>query len=251
MTLAVASDRLQDVLGSKRWRRVSYPFSHVVAEDVLAPAFYARFETQVLDRLRSFTRNMPNYDALGYTITSADDGPLAVFHSRPWHDLIANVMGVKATGDLNIALHHHEVGSKNGTVHNDLNPGWFVDEGRPDGITMADPARCGYWHGTNAIGPTYERVRAVAVLLYVGNGRWSPGDGGETGLYARADVPVDRPNLAVPPHNNTLLAFECTPTSFHSFISNRRAGRTSMIQWLHRSRAEAVDRWGENTLVLW
>jgi Rps23 Pro-64 3,4-dihydroxylase Tpa1-like proline 4-hydroxylase len=116
---------------------------------------------------------------------------------------------------------------------------------------MADPARCGYWHGTDAVGPAYERVRAVAVLFYVGNEPWRPGDGGETGLYETADLPVDRPSVAVPPVNNRLLAFECTPTSFHSFISNRRSGRTSMIQWLHRSREEAVGRWGENSLVLW
>jgi hypothetical protein len=251
MSLVSTVPDLRQVVANRRWRRISYPFPHVVVEDVLSPPFYADLEAQVLGRLDSFSRNMPDYDALGYTVTTADDGPLALFHSRSWHDLIANAIGVDATGDLNIALHHHEVGSEKGTPHNDLNPGWFVAEGRPDGITMADPERCGYWHGTNAVGVAYERVRAVAVLLYVGNEQWMPGDGGETGLYESADQPVERPSVAVPPRNNTLLLFECTPVSYHSFMTNRRMCRTSMIQWLHRSREEAISRWGENSLVFW
>ena len=116
---------------------------------------------------------------------------------------------------------------------------------------MADPSRCGYWHGADAVGPAYERVRAVALLFYVGNDPWRPGDGGGTGLYETANQPVDAPSVAVPPRNNTMLAFECTPTSYHSFISNQRSCRTSMIQWLHRGREEAITRWGENSLVLW
>jgi hypothetical protein len=71
---------------------------------------------------------------------------------------------------------------------------------------MADPARCGYWHGSDAVGAASERVRAVAVLFSVGNEPWRPGDGGETGLYETADLPVDRPSVAVPPVNNRFLA---------------------------------------------
>jgi hypothetical protein len=173
---------------------------------VLQDGFYRELAAQVDQPLGLFTRNMPCYDALGYSVTSADDGPLGLFHFRAWHDLIAGVMGGAATGDLDIALHHHEPNSENGTVHSDLNPGWFVDEGRPDGITMADPARCGYWHGSDAVGAASERVRAVAVLFSVGNEPWRPGDGGETGLYETADLPVDRPSVAVPPVNNRFLA---------------------------------------------
>jgi hypothetical protein len=242
---------LGDVLSGSTWRRISYPFEHIVADDVFKPDFYTAFEAQVRGLLGEFTRNMPTYDATSYVVTSVDEGPLAVLRSRAWHDMIARAIPVAATGDVNIALHHHDVGSLNGTVHNDLNPGWFVDEGRADGITMADPSRCGYWHGAGAVGPAYERVRAVAVLIYVGNDPWFPGDGGETGLYSAGNQPVDEPSLALPPLNNTLLAFECTPQSFHSFRTNRRTGRTSLIQWLHRSREEAVARWGEDSLVPW
>lgn len=250
MSVSTATD-LRALIANRRWRRVTYPFPHVIAEEVFVPDFYARLEAQIVGLLGQFTRNMPDYDASGYIVTSADAGPLSVFHSRPWHDFIADVMGVQATGDVNIALHHHEVGSSHGTPHNDLNPGWFTEEGRPDGISMADPARCGYWHGDGAVGPAYQRVRAVAVLVFVGNERWLPGDGGETGLYEFPDQPVDQPSLAVPPRNNALLAFECTPTSFHSFITNRRTCRTSLIQWLHRTREETIERWGEGSIVVW
>lgn len=242
---------LEDAVANRRWQRVSYPFDHVVAECMFTDRFYRAFEAAVTERLGLFTRDMPDYDASGYAVTSAEDGALALFHSRPWHDLVARAMGVEATGDVNIALHHHEPGGANGSIHNDLNPGWFVGEDRPDGITVADSSRCGYWHGDDAVGPTYERIRAVAVLVYVGNEVWQPGDGGETGLYLSRSQAVDEPAVRVPPRNNTLLAFECTPTSYHSFVSNRRIGRTSLIQWLHRSRDEVVARWGGESIVGW
>jgi hypothetical protein len=242
---------LRDVIANRRWQRVDYPFPHVVADHVFTEPFYRVFEEAVTERLGDFSRDMPDYDALGYAITSAETGPLSLFHSREWHDLIARVMRVDATGDINLALHHHEVRSANGSIHNDLNPGWFVAEDRPDGITVADSSRCGYWHGANAVGPAYERIRAVALLIYVGNEPWQPGDGGETGLYLSATQSVDEPSVRVPPRNNSLMAFECTPTSYHSFISNRRTGRTSLIQWLHRSRDDVVARWGGDRIVGW
>ncbi|HXY91863.1 MAG TPA: 2OG-Fe(II) oxygenase, partial [Acidimicrobiia bacterium] len=185
------------------------------------------------------------------TVTKVDTGPLALFHSRAWHDLIADIMGVDATGDVNISLHHHAPGSASGEVHNDLNPGWFVDNGGVDDISVADPALCGYWFGENARGPAYERIRAVAVLLYLANPEWRPGDGGETGLYAAATDPVDRPAAAIPPRNNSLLAFECTPASYHSFLTNRRVRRMSLIMWLHRPKDHVIRRWGEDSIVYW
>ena len=62
---------------------------------------------------------------------------------------------------------------------------------------------------------------------------------------------MNSPAAAVPPVNNMLLAFECTPNSYHSFISNKVAERNSVIMWLHRSDEMAVNRWGENTLERW
>ncbi len=75
--------------------------------------------------------------------------------------------------------------------------------------------------------------------------------GGETGLYRAASDPIDRPADVVPPVNNSLVAFECTPTSFHGFMSNRNAVRNCLVMWLHREKTEAIRRWGESSIVYW
>jgi Rps23 Pro-64 3,4-dihydroxylase Tpa1-like proline 4-hydroxylase len=94
-------------------------------------------------------------------------------------------------------------------------------------------------------------VRAVAILYYTANEPWTPGDGGETGLYRRRTDPPDRPAARVAPHNNSMVAFECTPNSFHSFVTNRAKPRRSVTMWLHRRDTDVVDRWGEESIVAW
>jgi 2OG-Fe(II) oxygenase superfamily len=79
--------------------------------------------------------------------------------------------------------------------------------------------------------------------LYLCNPDWIEGDGGETGLYGSREDPVDRPIAVVPPINNSLLMFECTPYSYHSFLSNGRSPRNSVIVWLHREKVEVLSRW--------
>jgi hypothetical protein len=124
-------------------------------------------------------------------------------------------------------------------VHNDLNPG---QEAANTGSGEPDLLRSPFEPLT---------VRAIAMIYYVGNAPWAPGDGGVTGLYFGPNDPVDRPAKVVPPINNSLLTFECTPKSFHSFISNRVHPRTCIVLWLHRHRADAILRWGEKTIIEW
>jgi hypothetical protein len=211
-------------------------------------------EAQYSDLMKDgrFGRGIPGYDVTAYTVTGRTPGPLSLFCSRSWHDMLAGLFGVNATGELNIALHHHAVGSLDGSPHNDLNPGWFADRPRSDGIIVHDPAYgCDYRFGTEKpdVG-TFERVRAVAVIFYLANPVRGV-VGGETGLYRAASDPIDRPSEVVPPVNNSLVAFECTPTSFHAFISNRRVVRNCLVMWLHREKKEAIRRWGESSIVYW
>jgi hypothetical protein len=77
------------------------------------------------------------------------------------------------------------------------------------------------------------------------------GWGGETGLYRSSSSPVGRPVVAVPAVNNSLVSFECTPFSFHSFVTNPYAERNCLVMWLHRSRNDVIDRWGEQSIVSW
>jgi len=242
------------------WRR-SAPFSHIVATDVFASAFAAELEgafRAILGRGCSsardfdrFSRSVPGYGAYVYNLGPETEGPLAVFLSRPFHDMLAGLFGVEATLDVDVALHHHERGSPSGWVHNDLNPGWFVDQPRPDGVNASDVRVCDYQRGQAAAGAPREVVRAVAMMYYLCNEPWSPGDGGETGLYGSVRDLVTSPLARVGPVNNSLVAFECTPRSYHAFLENRRATRSSVVLWLHRRKAEVISRWGERSIQRW
>jgi hypothetical protein len=224
---------------------------HPRAYDELAEAFAKRLTGSVPQE--QFSRNIPGYDASGLTLTPRTSGPLALFISRAWHDLIATIFSIDATGHMSGGLHHHECGSADGTIHNDLNPGWFADYKADDGIVVSDETMCDYRTGqTRDAGVTrQETVRAVAVLFYLNNPEWECGSGGVTGLYYSGRDSLHRPAAVVPPHNNSLLAFECTPHSHHAFLSNRRQPRNSLVVWLHRKKSAAIARWGGGSIIYW
>ncbi len=245
---------LAEVLANRRWMRCTTPFPHIRASNVFTPAIYEA----LVDRYQSlwtgdrFARDIPGYDVDATGITSENPGIFSIFTSRSWHDLWAQLFGVEATGDVNVTLHHHRVGSASGSPHNDLNPGWFVDEGGSDGINVHDPAVSDYRRGT-AMGDRQpiQRIRAVVILYYLANETYQPWHGGVTGLYRSHADPVERPAVAVPPANNSLVAFECTPYSFHSFVTNSYVERNSLVMWLHQTEERAASRWGRSNIVQW
>jgi hypothetical protein len=249
---------LSDILDSRRWMRYSDPFPHVVARDVFVQSFYRELEDAFRAALSRglgqpgekarFTRNMPGYDAYGLVLDRRIAGPLGVFISRPWHDVLASLFGLNATGDVQCALHHHPPGSASGWVHNDLGLRWFMGDPKPGEVNLDCSGRTPAAARRAGLNPR-PVVRAIAMLFYLNNGPWSPGRGGETGLYRTNRDPVNQPAAVVPPVNNSVLVFECTPYSFHTFLKNRRNPRDSVNLWLHRPRREVVVRWGESKIV--
>ncbi len=250
-------------LVNRKWTYCVRPFPHYTARNVFRHDLYASMAGQfqsLLDRGLSETpasdrlaRNIKGYDAFALSFPPMLDGPLALFLSKRWHDLLARLVGIKATGDVNGGFHHHKPGSVSGWPHNDLNPGWFVDSPRPDGVNVSNHALCDYYFG-QTFKPELqarETVRAVALLFYLNNDQWRPGDGGETGLYLEADQTVGDPTVSMPPVDNSLLLFECTPHSYHAFLRNSRQPRNSLIMWLHRTKAEVEARWGQKQIVHW
>jgi LPS sulfotransferase NodH len=241
-------------LASRRWWVCTTPFRHLRADRVFGPELYEWMAADFRDRLGQglFARDLPGYDAAALTVTAANAGAFSIFASPGWRDLIAAILAPDSTREVNVSLHHHAVGSLSGAPHNDLNPGYFIDDDGSEDIIVADQAVCSYRSGTTPEQrPVVERVRSVAVIYYVANPDGYPGWGGATGLYARVSDPVDRPMAAVPPINNSLVAFECTPFSFHSFMTNPRFERNCMVMWLHRSKEEVVRRWGGHSIVGW
>ena len=249
--------RLDELLANRRWVRRTNPFPHVYARDVFVPDFYARLDDEFRrierEHPETFVRNMKGYDASGASVSRFRGGALGIFVSREWHDLVARVAGVRATGDVNASLHHHEPGSQSGWPHNDLNPAWFAGPPpAPDQIRLEHTDGVALHTGEGPAGVTArENVRAVSLLFYLGNPPWELGDGGETGLFADVASARGGPAVAVPPINNSMVFFECTPRSWHAFVSNRTKPRNSIVMWLHRTKHDVVDRWGDDSIERW
>jgi hypothetical protein len=255
--------RLSEILKNRAWTENLWPFPHVTAESVFKPAYYSRLEAdfhRILDaglterRSRSqLGRNINGYDAYGLTFPIDYTGPFSIFWSRQFHDMIAELCGAPSTGHVNCGLHHHAIGSANGWVHNDLNPAFFVDYQSGDGINVTRHDVCTYSRGKVANTELKPRrvVRSVAVLFYLANDGWAPRDGGCTGLYECQDDSVDQPTSTVPPISNSILVFQCTPWSFHSFMTNPGRPRNSLIMWLHRNPDDVIARWGKGRIVEW
>ncbi len=193
---------LERVINNRRWQRRCAPFPHFVAVQVFKPWFYERLEctfNQLLSQgfnssAHTFARRMSNYDAYSLNIEPWFAGPLNIFVSPAWCDMLATLTGVATTPHVNAVMHHHSAGSSNGRVHTDLNPAWFLDHGCADRVQLPQHAVCNYKTGiVTSEGPrSREAMRAIAMLFYLSNGRWERGDGGETGLYRSRRDPVGR-----------------------------------------------------------
>jgi hypothetical protein len=195
---------LNVAIANRRWTLNREPFLHVIATNVFDDGLYKTIATEfdaLLERglsesndTRRFSRNMGSYDAHSLHLHSDYTGALDIFASREWHDMISAVFAIKTTDDLSIELHHHAPGSVNGSIHDDFNPGWFSDKPRADGINLVSLEtnyKTGY-NGDPTVKPR-ETIRAIALLFYLNNPLWIPGNGGETGLYKKGTDNVNAP----------------------------------------------------------
>jgi 2OG-Fe(II) oxygenase superfamily len=254
---------LSSVLAHRRWQYAERPFPHFHVQNVFTPECYQAIEAegrQLIDKGLSdysdpdrLSRNMPGSDAFGWNLPPGVSGPFGIFYSQPWHDLLARLTSVRATGDVSGAVHVHLAGSQMGRIHRDLGVGWFSGKTWAGAVNPADRTLCSYIYG-DVLQPgieVHEAVRAVTMIFYLANSPWSQGDGGETGLYRYANDPIGSPAVGIPPRNNSLVLFENTPWAYHSFLANHRSSRTSVVLWLHRPIEEARLRFGERALFRW
>ncbi len=241
------------------WTWCAQPFPHVVARNVFVAAVQTQLEAAFERVYAEFAlraaaagneRAARRYDADIVPFTKEHLGMFPVLLDAAFHRVLARVLDVRATGDVDGGIHHHAPGSATGWVHNDLNPGWFAPSDRA--VNLPDHARSGYKSGRALDGTMpVMRVRAAALIYFLGNGPWQDGDGGETGLYAREQQRVGEPSKRIAPADNSLLLFRCTPHSYHAFLSNVRRARRSIILWLHEDVSAADARWGRGSLVGW
>jgi hypothetical protein len=234
----------------------SNPFLHLHARDVLLGDAYAEladhFQRIVDGREQArFRRTNPAYSALSVNFEDICSGPLDLFLTQAWHDLLASCFTVRATGDLEGGLHRHPPGSPPGRVHNDFNPGYFPVRSAGVGSVRPSARRlCDYKTGRGSV-PTTETIRVVAMLFFLANGPWGSGDAGELAVYASARQPVSGPDAVFAPVDNSLVAFACTPFSYHAFLGANKRYRNSVIMWLHAPMDEVATRYDIGHLVRW
>jgi len=251
--------QLAKILANRRWIRRERPYPHVVARNVFTPAFYSALEAEFYMLLAKGLSECPNsarmsrtiagYDAYGIGFGQFSEGPFALFGFEPWHDMLAGLFDVRATGHVNIGAHHHRAGGLAGWIHNDFNPVWFPVIESASRIQHPDHSLCIYKTGTGPLqrAQKVEVVRAVAMIFYLCNPGWKEGYGGETGVFSSA-APDTQPSYRIAPENNSVFVFECTPQSYHSFLANPGMARNSIIMWIHRSMQDATARWPERQL---
>ena len=193
------------------------------------------------------------YDAWTMGVTPATASLFYPFFSREWHDLISDLTGVRTTGHLDGGLHHHRVGSANGWIHNDLCVGWFPGPCAGTDIVLSDHVGCNYSTGLCRDPHTQPIcvVRSVALIFYIANSSWAPGYGGETGLYATPFDNIEDSSAIVPPINNSLVIFECSPHSYHSFRSNLQIERNCIVLWAHSTVETVSAKFGKASIARW
>jgi hypothetical protein len=233
------------------------PFRHFRAANVLKPEIYqaiaSRFSTMLeansagKDSPYRFAPTNANYDARILAIDEALAAAFAPLFSVELIEELHDIFGFPFLPVIDGALHSSPPGSRTGWIHTDLCAAWFDESMRPAGpFLFPRRDRCDYFTGSrkHAAAVPKKYVRAAALLFYLCNEGWVPGDGGETALYG-AQEPSWRSSVGhIPPLSNSLLAFECSPHSYHRFMTNPRRVRNSVILWIHATPEVMESRWG-------
>lgn len=223
-----------------------FPFKHVVVDNLFCDSFYKLLCKEFDDRLNrglveEYAKNkfwkFDHYDAYCYTFNPERDEFSHNFYSLDWRKWVNNFFGLRLNKNMLAEFHHHLPNSKKGYIHNDYDVSSFKREPLENGV---NPHR----HQIDYRGKSEDAdgycVRSLAMLYYFNNPDFS--DGGETGLFSSDSD--ETPALAIEPHNNRLLAFEVSPKSWHSFLSNKVI-RNCMAMWFHSPEAYVKNRYGE------
>ncbi len=222
------------------------PFKHIIADNLFCDSFYKLLCKEFNNRLdrglsEKYNKNkfwkFGHYDAYCYNFNPEKDDFSHTFYSLHWQKWVNNFFGLKVNKSMLAELHHHLPNSKKGYIHNDYDISSFKREPLPNGV---NPHRHQIDYRGRTEGADIYCVRSIAMLYYFNNPDFILG--GETGLFKNYDD--EKPKFAVEPHNNRLLAFEVSPNSWHSFLSNKVI-RNSMVMWFHSPEAYMTNRYGE------
>jgi hypothetical protein len=239
-------------LRNHQWLIKQKPFPYFTAENIFTEEVYDYLCEGFKQHEVTFQpqAKLTRYDAEIRSISPRAAPFFFPLFDQGWLSLIGDAFAVKPSFEVDAATHIHPPRSRAGWIHNDYNPGWFEREAANE-VVFSQEGGCDYKRDYSAsAGSFVPRVRYITIIYYLLNDNWVPADAGETGIYSCRRQPVDRPDVKVSPLNNSILAFECTPHSFHSFMgSNTR--RNSITLWLHRPMEEARKEWPSHEPVRW
>ncbi len=193
----------------------------------------------------AYLSRFPGYDAYCWVFEPDVPEPLDVFYSKGLRNHFAQMFDVALSEEVVTEFHHHEVGSKSDCWHNDYNLAYFAEKENSE-------AEMNPWYfQTNYMGNLHniatsalERYRAMTLIYYFGDRDWKEGDGGETGIGLNVKGEV-MSYSKVAPHANRMLAFICSPFSYHRFLKNNRSVRNTVILWYHTEVEKGIKKYGE------
>jgi hypothetical protein len=222
------------------------PFPHVHVESFFKPKFYkdcCDFFNEILDRGVSdkydpykFSRyHFEYYNAFFWQMHANSSYPISQFLSIEWVNYFSNLFNVELTNEVSFELRHHKVDTiKNITkyVHNDFYVVGFPFDVPDKKELFQYYFQCPYLlQSPEDEEMVNKRMRSVVAFIYINNQDWEEKSGGVTALYKSTNL--ERHVKEIPPISNSMLAFEITPYSYHSYINNNTVDRNTIMLWFH------------------
>jgi nucleoside-diphosphate-sugar epimerase len=169
-----------------------------------------------------------------------ETSPYGIFYSRAFFDRMQEFFDFPFSPHMIGSLHHHKLNSPTGWIHSDFHYCNFIWNPNSEQLNPWTAGCCVYQKGYDTRPDILKCYRSVAIIFYVANQPWSPGDGGETCFFKTNDW--RDLCISVPPINNTAVAFEVSPHSYHTFVTNKVNPRNSVAFWFHSEPSYSLKR---------
>ena len=220
-------------------------FRYTVIDNLFKESFRSELVSYFNKNLRDKLRRFPHYDCDVLCIDPKNKHPFNFVYSLEWKNFISNIFpDIPITNNIMAEIQHNHIGSKDGWIHNDYDASHFVNDPVNNGINPWY-YQCPYRQeepNENLI----TNVRSIAVIYYLNDQEnWKEGDGGETALFDEGrNIPLSDYIMKTNPVPNRLFVYEINPFSFHSFLSNKKFERTTIMMWYHTSAEDTNKRYG-------
>lgn len=229
----------------------SHPYNHLIVEDLFDEGTAFALSAFFNDVIRSGRQvgkvgeeGSLIYEAINFTpsVEHVRHSPVSHIASTELKNLLAGVFDLQLDENLMVGMHRHNPPSKAGWTHTDFAVVSFpnIPPNHGGQRVYFDGCGCNYSDDSKHRQPeTIKTARAIACLYYTANPTWSPGMGGETGIY----LPDGKTQVsAVPPKNNLLFAFEISPLSYHAYLGSNVMQRSTYIWWYHAAPGYLMKR---------